>query len=268
MDSSRRRSVSRRRTQRGGASSSAQLLAQTAKWRSEVAAQRAKGLSFRDALSAASSARKRANPSYKTTKEASKVKHPYGHKNKNPVSLASAQKILLNYYRTKKDGSIRGLRKAIGSCKSDKKVLTPGAPNSYLYRRNGPRDYDMMGLTNFCGKAYKTERKSLPIYRRTSLDKKVKGVRRAPVKSASTKKKRTSTKKRRTIPKVLSQQASEKLYQTLTNRVANKGASEKLYQTLTKRVSKKKKSASSKKRAPRRNPGAFMFANQQRQMAQ
>jgi hypothetical protein len=172
-------------------------------WRAEVlAVQQAQGVSYKEAMTIASEARKAKDGAYKTTKQRyvaglDAVRKdgdysPYGSKNKRPLSLSAAQRILEQYYRDNREnfskGPLTAMRKDIGSCKKNpKKLLVPCPPdiktraqavaaghacaNSWKYRpgksakgATGPAQYDMTGLDNLCGKDNAQARKDSKLY--------------------------------------------------------------------------------------------------------
>ena len=180
---------------------SAEALAKAKAWREEVKAiMDSRKISFKEALIVASELRKK-TPGYKTVhqkylerlaakRDPKKTYKPVGHKLKKPLTLTTAQKVLLDYYRQRAlNGSIKkpltALRRNIGSCRKDpKKILTPceaDAKNrpivtaeckeSYMFRpgqgkKSGPSLYKMKGLTGLCGKANLVARKATPAYQR------------------------------------------------------------------------------------------------------
>ena len=100
------------------------------------------GLNFKEALIKASNDRKKNNPNYKTVRE-----RTFNHKQtfktlkrKQKVSLNNAKRIFKKYYKFKPSSAILDMKK------KNKKTLTPNSKKSYLFRNNGPKDYDMKGL--------------------------------------------------------------------------------------------------------------------------
>lgn len=110
-------------------------------WINEVKAiQLSDNITYKEALRRASLERKRLNRDYKTVKERSNFKKIYIHKRKQKVSLKSANKIFKNYYKFNPLNALLDIKK------KNKKILIPNSKNSYLYRKNGPSNYDMKGI--------------------------------------------------------------------------------------------------------------------------
>ena len=183
-------------------------------WRDEVNAVRAElGISYKDALKVASERRKQNNNNYKTTdqkyverldtiRKSNQPYSPYGSKNKRPLSLEAAQRILLQYYRQRADqyakGPLTAMRKKISSCHKDPKKtlqpcptnikskdqaekLSPQCADSWKYRpgknakgHTGPGYYDMNGLDNLCGNKNAQAKKESQLYNMKFMHKKKK----------------------------------------------------------------------------------------------
>jgi len=159
------------------------IISKTSNWIREVKSiQKELGISYKEALKEASRRRKQGDSTYKTSaqryrenldsrRQSDRGYRAYGKKNKRPVSLATARKLLVDYYRQKSNGTIRGLRKDISSKhKSAKRTLKPGARDSWKYRPgtnsksvSGPGYYDMEGLDD--------GRKGSSLYKKKSLIK-------------------------------------------------------------------------------------------------
>lgn len=194
----------RQKIQSAGAYKSlpASATAKASAWRDEVrAVQQAQGVSYKEAMTIASEARKAQDSGYQTTKQRyvagldavrkDGTYSPYGSKNKRPLSLSAAQRILEQYYRDNREnfskGPLTAMRKDIGSCKKSTKVLVPCPPgiktraqataaghacaNNWKYRpgksaksATGPAQYDMDGLDNLCGKENAQARKDSKLY--------------------------------------------------------------------------------------------------------
>jgi len=185
-------------------------------WREEVKkVQTQYGIkSYKEAMKKASDLRKEKDDQYKTMRQRY-VEHldsirqdktaaysPYGSKNKRPLSLEAAQRILLQYYRQRADqyekGPLTAMRKKISSChKNPKRTLTPCPPGvkskqqalqispecvgSWKYRPGknakgptGPGYYDMDGLDNLCGPENAQARKESQLYNMHFMHKKSK----------------------------------------------------------------------------------------------
>jgi hypothetical protein len=197
---SRQQRQRRQRQQRGGdyAKLPPSATDKAAVWRAEVRdVQDELGVSYKEAMSIASERRKGADTSYKTMNEryvehlddvrqADRHYQPYGRKNKRPLSLEAAQRLLLQYYRQRanqyKNGPLPAMRKNIASCHKDPaRTLTPGDPKSWKYRPGkyakgptGPGYYDMDGLDNLCGPNNKQARKESELYNMKFMHKKKK----------------------------------------------------------------------------------------------
>lgn len=147
-----------------------------AKWREEVKAIRDESptMPYKEALVEASLRRKESDPGYMTTKEKVAAAHPnrvaYGKKNKRPLTMEAAQRILVQYYRDRAgsfksgngtramrtDISRKSTKKALEACDVDKTtntmIVTDACKNSWKYRpglaagRTGPGIYDIKGL--------------------------------------------------------------------------------------------------------------------------
>ena len=181
-----------------------QALSKADAWRQEVKQiQQSEGISYKEAISLASARRKQNNPNYRTTKQKyvenldnirqqDRDYQPYGRKNKRPLSLQAAQRILLQYYRNRSDqyqrGPLAAMRKNISSChKEPNKTLkacpenvrsgqqaktnSPECQKNWKYRpgkyakgATGPGYYDMDGLNNLCGPQNAQARKQSPLY--------------------------------------------------------------------------------------------------------
>jgi hypothetical protein len=173
-------------------------LSKAADWRKEVLdVQNELGISYKEALSIASQRRREENDAYQTThqryvkklddlRERDRAYRPYGRKNKRPLSLQAAQRILLQYYRQR--GTPQGLRKDIASCHGNPKrtlnTCPPGIhsrkaardannscekswkyrPGKYAVSPTGPGYYDIDGLDNLCGKEKAQMREKSKLY--------------------------------------------------------------------------------------------------------
>lgn len=150
-------------------------------WLNEVrAVQGETGMMWKDALREASNRRRAANPNYRTWKETTisnyrprvaanvtcppdkpncpgKYDRPAtstfrpGRRNKRPMSEAAAVRVLREHYRNKGEESgdmkaaTKAMRQDISKKRNAKRVLQPGSPDSWLYRKN-PTGYDMVGV--------------------------------------------------------------------------------------------------------------------------
>jgi hypothetical protein len=173
-------------------------------WRDEVkAVQNELGITYKQALQEASKRRKENDDQYKTMeqryvehldsiRQSDKKYHPYGSKNKRPLSFEAAQRLLLQYYKERADqykkGPLTAMKKKISSCHADPKrtliACPPGikskkdalekAPEcvgSWKYRpgkhakgATGPGYYDIEGLDNLCGPEKAQMRKESKLY--------------------------------------------------------------------------------------------------------
>jgi hypothetical protein len=189
-----------------------EALDKASKWRAEVkSVQVERGISYREAMKIASQLRHDADPQYKTLKQryvenlddqrkSDRDYHPYGSKSKNPVSLAAAQQILLDYYRQRADqfpaGPLAAMKNDIMDCQSNpKRTLTPcpagirtreealakfpKCADSWKYRPGqnakgitGPGYYDMDGVDNLCGPQKAEARKQSPLFNLTEMPEK------------------------------------------------------------------------------------------------
>jgi hypothetical protein len=125
----------------------------------------------------------------------------YRPKNKKPLTLDAARRVLVNWYRARARAGLlekpmRGLRNDISRCsKNPKRTLVPcpvdangkmivnrecqdnwhyrprrDAGNKMMTYRTGPGMYDMDGLDNFCG-AQKTAGRATAAYRKRTIQK-------------------------------------------------------------------------------------------------
>ena len=185
-------------------------------WRLEVKKVRnEQGTSYKKALTIASEKRKEKDSDYRTThekyvdsldfirKDQNASYSPYGSKNKRPLSLAAAQKILLEYYRKRANNyknPLSAMKKNIASCHKDpKKTLhpcpkgittrkqalkeAPQCADSWKYRPGkltkgptGPGYYDMDGLDNLCGPENAEARKNSKLYNMKTIYRKKKTI--------------------------------------------------------------------------------------------
>ena len=191
-----------------------QALSKAAAWRQEVKQiQQSEGVTYREAISIASERRKQDNPNYRTMKQRyvdhlddirqeEREYQPYGSKNKRPLSLQAAQRILLQYYRNRAEqyqrGPLSAMRKNISSChkepnrtlktcppniksRQQAQITAPECSDSWKYRpgkyakgATGPGYYDMDGLNNLCGPKNAQARKDSDLYNMKFMHKKKK----------------------------------------------------------------------------------------------
>lgn len=166
-------------------------------------------MTYKNALVQASAERKAKDKNYKTTKDKYAEKHPndaYGKKNKRPLTLKAAERVLLQYYRDRAEegqfvgNPIDAMRKDIAKCVNKDKILKPcstdkegkmiidkngvplpyGCAKNWKYRYNkgrarpgtGPGYYDMEGVDNFCdsNEGSKTPVSESRLYNKRTID--------------------------------------------------------------------------------------------------
>lgn len=211
----------RRRRQQVGGNFSAPTetqqagLDKAAAWRAEVKALREAnpGMSYKEALHEAS-LRRQEGSEYKTVKtryvqaldkareerKSDREYKPSGKKNKRPLTMEAAQRILLKYYRDRADQfeqPLSALKKKIASCTRSEAVLKAcptgtrsrasakqaDCDKAWKYRtskladaskrKSGPARYSIDGLDNLCGDEKKDARKASKLYNLKSLAKRV-----------------------------------------------------------------------------------------------
>lgn len=180
-------------------------------WIYEVKAiQMEQGLTYKEALQAASQRRKDTRPYYRTVEERymDKLKetrdqskdykdyHFNGKKNKRPVTMSAAEQILLQHYRDRSSqyqNPLTALKKNISSCHKDPKrtlnacqatpkgvpIVTSECANSWKFRpgkyaknATGPTYYDIHGLNDLCGPENKEARQKSKLYNMKYMRKK------------------------------------------------------------------------------------------------
>lgn len=190
-------------------------------WIHEVKAlQLRTSMTFKEALSEASARRKDRIPMYMTVNERyianldakrdqTKIKHGSkentlyrysGRKNKRPLTMPAAERILLKYYRDRSNrykNPLSAMRKNIASCHKDPKrtlyacqsdekkmpIMTQQCANSWKFRPGkysksptGPGYYDIHGLNDLCGTENAKTRKESKLYNMSYMRKKVQNV--------------------------------------------------------------------------------------------
>ncbi len=190
-----------------------EALYKAATWRNEVNAYREQNndVSYKDALKAVSNQRKTNNGSYKTMnqryvenldsiRKSDREYQPYGRKNKRPLSLEAAQRLLLQYYRQRADQSLvpplNRLKKNISTCHKDEKRTLKPCPQGVISKKSaqssapecvkswkfrpgkfakgdtGPAYYDMEGVNNLCGSDKEEALKKSKLYNMKFMHKK------------------------------------------------------------------------------------------------
>lgn len=164
-------------------------------WLEEVKAVKAEhpenDFTYKDAMIEASRRRREANPDYVTSKSkyeaglknksksADYTYKPREHKNRHPLTMDAAERVLLQYYRDRANNyknPMSAMRRKMSGCRAEgnKKLLyacesnelgdpivTEKCKNSYRYRatdakHSGPGAYSIDGLDNLCAKTDKS----------------------------------------------------------------------------------------------------------------